>query len=392
MSTRLEEAKQRNAERMSYIRKNLKMLQLLQYERIEVVKQGSKLFTKCLFHNDAHPSAQVGEYVITCYSGCNKKSYGTESVYDILHPNKPFNDKLAELESILGVEVKEDFKKATTPTTQGANIEKVKYIISQCKPIKKNDTIYNYLKDRNILEEAKKVIANKNIDIRIGKNCFNNKDWITYVFNSSSSDPNKTFIIQKSRNNDGSTEKRNRGKQDFFILNNDKNISKFAICEGIEDSLSAIKLGYNAISLNSVNNTSKFLEYLKNNVQAFKGITFYLFLDTDKAGIEAENSIIDFFDINNLIQYNIGLTKNVDILEFMQECNINDLNQYIGIMELIKEQEQEEHKKEINLILYEINNYMKNNNSSWINATQEYLKAIQEHYKNIYHKRHINHF
>ena len=184
-------------------------------------------------------------------------------------------------------------------------------ILKNCKPIEKEGI--EYFKSRGI-EKALRLVNPK--QLRIEFNEYKGYKSIIYRFMK------QDFIIQKSitKNADGKRFVRNFGTAAPAPIKSYKH-NKYMVVEGIEDGLTALLLGYNFITLNSVCNVGRLIELLDKNENWSKTNIFYECLDNDKAGNECKNKLNAFFS-------SIGLNLKVsDYKTLMIKYRVKDINE-----------------------------------------------------------------
>lgn len=151
-----------------------------------------------------------------------------------------------------------------------------------------------YLDTRGILKAYQQL---KNPNFKIFINSFKGKDGniinnICYLFGKSKEN-NHRFMIMKGINENGS---KNGKKYNLLntrpIMHIQQKGKPIILCEGIEDSLSGVALGYdNFISLNSTSNVNQFLISMKECSNFYRVNAIELCLDNDDSGIKAVNKI-----------------------------------------------------------------------------------------------------
>ena len=131
------------------------------------------------------------------------------------------------------------------------------------------------------------------------------------------------FVIQKGieNNSDGKRFVRNLGNTaPVPIKAYDHN--KYMIVEGIEDGLTALILGYNFITLNSIQNAGRLMELLDQHEDWLKNNTFISCLDNDEGGNECTEKLKAYFFSKGLVLRDSRYRRK------MIECNMKDLNQF----------------------------------------------------------------
>lgn len=109
---------------------------------------------------------------------------------------------------------------------------------------------------------------------------------------------------------------------DRYLLDSNLAGDLIFICEGIFDSLSFEEIGYNAIALNSTNNTSKLKQLIEEQLGKspllYKGKTFVVCADNDDAGNKAKNALSEFFAEKRLSFDVMGIPRKYkDVNEFL---------------------------------------------------------------------------
>ena len=190
-------------------------------------------------------------------------------------------------------------------------------ILKNSKPLEKKGI--EYFKSRGI-EKALNLVNPQQLEIK-----YNGYKWcksIIYRFMK------QDFIIQKSitKNADGKRYVRNFGSTAPVPIKS-YNHNKYMIVEGIEDGLTALMLGYNFITLNSVQNVGRLMELLNQNETWLRNNTFEECLDNDNAGNECENKLKAFFSSKGL-DFKVSNYK-----KLMIEYKMKDINElYLKII------------------------------------------------------------
>ena len=104
-----------------------------------------------------------------------------------------------------------------------------------------------------------------------------------------------------------------------FIFTNEREKDIY-ICEGIEDALSMVQAGRNAISLNSVANVEMLIEIFE-DAPKLRRYNYIIATDKDKAGEECKKVLIEFFEKYN---FKYETFKPLDIM--YQSKGIKDVN------------------------------------------------------------------
>ena len=163
-------------------------------------------------------------------------------------------------------------------------------ILKNCKPVEKEGI--EYFKSRGI-EKALRLVNPKQLKIEFNE--YKGDKSIIYRFMK------QDFVIQKSitKNSNGKRFVRNFGTAAPVPIKSYKH-NKYMIVEGIEDGLTALLLGYNFITLNSVNNVGRLIELLDKNEKWSKLNIFYECLDNDNAGNECKDKLNAYFSSKGL--------------------------------------------------------------------------------------------
>lgn len=93
------------------------------------------------------------------------------------------------------------------------------------------------------------------------------------------------------------------------------------VVEGIEDGLTALLLGYNFITLNSVNNVERLMKLLDKNENWSKANIFYECVDNDDAGKACKDKLNAYFSSKGL---NLRVS---DYKSLMIEYKVKDINE-----------------------------------------------------------------
>ena len=171
-----------------------------------------------------------------------------------------------------------------------------------------------YFEDR-ALTEALPLINSDQLKIRF--NDYNGYKSIIYRF------VKQDFVIQKGieKNAEGKRFVRNFGNTaPVPIKAYDHN--KYMIVEGIEDGLTALILGYNFITLNSIQNAGRLMELLDQHEDWLKNNTFISCLDNDEGGNECTEKLKAYFFSKGLVLRDSRYRRK------MIKCNVKDLNQF----------------------------------------------------------------
>ena len=153
--------------------------------------------------------------------------------------------------------------------------------------------------------------------IEIKSNIYNGNETIIYRFKKQGTGIQKAL----SKNKDGKRFVRNIGTvKPVFHKAYDSN--KYIIVEGIEDALTCHVLGYNFICLNSISNTGRLIDIIKNNIEKFRDKELLICTDYDKGGMKCFEELEKFFSLADLM-YGVPPFY-TDMLE--NKCK--DINEY----------------------------------------------------------------
>ena len=153
--------------------------------------------------------------------------------------------------------------------------------------------------------------------IEIKSNIYNGNETIIYRFKKQGTGIQKAL----SKNKDGKRFVRNIGTvKPVFHKAYDSN--KYIIVEGIEDALTCHVLGYNFICLNSISNTGRLIDIIKNNIEKFRDKELLICTDYDRGGMECFEELEKFFSLADLM-YGVPPFY-IDMLE--NKCK--DINEY----------------------------------------------------------------
>lgn len=280
------------------------IIELLEmFGRRKVVK-GDNVYYQCPIHNDKNPSLSVKNNRFKCW-GCGASGSSIDLTQAVLGIN--------EIEAVNYILDKDKIYKPVKKKEAGPEEDQNKSIKLRnmlLKNSKQDHTILNnYFSFRGLGDIYKSIDKDQ---IQIKSNDYKGKESIVYNF------PKQKFSIQR-----GINEKfiRNYGHVTFVTYKHYEH-NKFCIVEGVEDGLSAVKLGYNFITLNSVANVDKLIEQLRGCKEKLNGYKFYISLDNDNAGIEASKILKNFFVENNINFSN-------EVFKLYYNKNIKDLNDYV---------------------------------------------------------------
>lgn len=264
-------------------------------------RKGNKY--SCPFHDDKEPSAVIYKDInkLMCFP-CNK----TYDNIDLIMKFTNYKSVPAMLEDIFlfnGGEIKERIIKAPVPLIRDKNnndnakgYEKIKWFKTDKKATNE------YLQSRGL----NPVIAKKHLynnGYRIG---VDQRGTIVYDFNK--------FAIQKQKKGGY-----NWGTPaPILLFNKIKESNICFICEGIEDSLTALEMGYNVICLNSVSNVKKlFKEFSTMDIHC--NYKYIIATDNDESGFNCMEQLEEYFKNNN---------KLYDVFIELYSSKKKDLNEY----------------------------------------------------------------
>lgn len=285
--------------------RNKSIVDILNHYGVNISKNG---YFTCPFcgHNDTAINYKTNKF--TCFhSSCGARGSAIdfvskiEGINDIEAVNKILDNSLSikKYNPIIAIEKKNknDVLKNMT--------------LKNSKPIGAEG--FKYFKDRGI-ERALSLVNPKQLEIKFNE--YNGYKSIIYRFMK------QDFIIQKSitKNADGKRFVRNLGSTAPVPIKSYKH-NKYMIVEGIEDGLTALILGYNFITLNSVQNVGHLMELLEQNETWSKSNIFYECLDNDNAGNECKDKLKAFFSSKGL---NLKVS---DYKKLMIEYKVKDINE-----------------------------------------------------------------
>lgn len=284
------------------------IIELLEmFGRRKVVK-GNNVYYQCPIHNDKEPSLSVKNNRFKCW-GCGASGSSIDLTQAVLGINEieAVNYILDKDKIYKPIEKKEDVSQEDINKSN-----KLRNML--LKNSKKDYTILDHYFSSRGLQDVYKFIDDDQIQIL--SNEYGGKKSVIYNF------PKQKFSIQR-----GINEKfiRNYGNVTFTSCLYHKywgQNKEYCIVEGVEDGLSAIKLGYNFISLNSVANVGKLIEKFTKHKDKLKGFKFHIALDNDNAGIEASKKLKEWF-IKNNVEYTNEVFK-----KYYQD-GLKDLNDYV---------------------------------------------------------------
>ena len=307
---------------------------------IEITKSGQFC---CPFHNDTHPSAIISSgknqgYCTVC-SSYTHKNFMFDTI-DIVKEVKGLNyyQAIEYLLKLDNIDIKyEPVKKYEKKITRESKNNDIQIILDNCKSINKYDLdylkynrgllIYDEENFKGIKKGIRDVLVKNNIAIY--SNYYNDTNKLVYHFKYDEENYpyyenlNEEFLIVKKRDNFDNTnipKSQNVGTTcPKFIFTNEREKDIY-ICEGIEDALSMVQAGRNAISLNSVGNVGKLIEIFE-DTSRLKWYNYIIATDKDKAGEKCKERLIEFFEKNN---FKYETFKPLDIM--YQSKGIKDVN------------------------------------------------------------------
>lgn len=259
----------------------------------------------CPFHSEKSGSASVffaskkGYEMFTCF-GCNKKA---DNLDIIMHFGN-YRSKGHALECFFSGENKK-------------YIPPVKRIVEEV-------TTKEYDKSNLIIdiELTSKYLSSRGLDPKKAKrNLYNNnfkmyregqKQNIVYDFNDFG-------VVKGVYTKNNVRYKKNLGSPaPVLLFNKEKDSILCFICEGIEDSLTALEMGYHSICLNSVSNIDKLLNDFQ-KMDYYCKYKYIIATDNDKAGFNCMEQLQEYFNSNNI---------NYDIFIDLYTSGKKDLNEY----------------------------------------------------------------
>lgn len=286
--------------------KSYSMLSMLEQLGIQITRDNK---ISCPFHSEKTPSASVGKKnILTCWA-CGTRNVDNIGLYMQIM-GTDFPTAVAEINKLAGMGFVSNGKRIAA-TNRSREIK---------DPIESYREFLCFFKPYRTLNTSKKAIVNKYLEDRclngsvdilhlqgmdIGLDSYNHICWHLRTFG----------IVVYSDN------KINKGSPcPILIQNKEASSDIWAITEGITDALSAYKMGYNAICLNSVNNVPVFLKMLSAKSSS-KKFTYIIAVDWDKAGIRAMNILVTFFKENGY-KYDF-----IDGLYDSWDSKVKDLNE-----------------------------------------------------------------
>lgn len=272
----------------------------------------------CIVHTEKTPSMVIYNNHLKCHVGHCNSYLSTIDLY-MLIKNITEIQAVKELLETYAIPYLEKKKSPSNNSKGIINTKKTKstkvdipYLLknsTKIDNINSNKFVLNYFTGRCI---PRSIDLLKNNFVDVYYNSYGSSESILYYFKK------HKFIIQKGFNkiNSKKNTPMNHGTPfpSFFKVNNSKVVY---ICEGIEDSLSFLHNNKNSISLNSTNNTKKFLNILNTWKQA-KEYTYIIATDNDKAGFKCKKELEEYFKNNNF---------SYAAYEEHIKSNVNDVNE-----------------------------------------------------------------
>ena len=265
--------------------RNKSIVDILNHYGVEVSRKG---YFVCPFcgHNDTAINYKTNKF--TCFhSSCGARGSSIDLVSKIENINS-----IDAVNKILDGNL--SFRKYNPEFAiekENSNNNLKNMILKNSKPVEEKKGI-EYFKSRGI-DQALRLVNPK--QLRIEFNEYKGRKSIIYRFMK------QDFVIQKSitKNLDGKRFVRNFGTAAPVPIKSYKH-NKYMVVEGIEDGLTALLLGYNFITLNSVQNVGRLMELLDKNENWSKANIFYECLDNDNAGNECKDKLNAYFSSKGL--------------------------------------------------------------------------------------------
>lgn len=297
----------------------------------------------CPFHNDKNPSAVISNknnkgFCTVCAIEKNMDAFQFDTIDLVMKENNC--NYYQAIEYILNLEniniEYEPVKKYDSNVDKDSSEIKnnINYILSKSKSINKHDLAYLenqrglFIYDKYNLNGIRDVLIENNIEIK--SNYYNNCNQLIYNFKYDEinhpvwEDEFEQFLIVKKRDNFENKDipkARNIGTPYPKFIFTDKFKREVYICEGIEDALSMVQMGRNAISLNSVETVNKLIEIFE-DVERLSFYKYIIATDMDKAGIKCKETLIEWFEENN---YKYDTFKPLEIM--FEQQGIKDVNE-----------------------------------------------------------------
>ena len=271
---------------------------------------------------------------------------GASSIFDAV--NKILGeDKTYKVKSSEEMAEYNEKLKAIKLAEEAKSKKKIYAIMKNSVSIFDSEKGLEYFQKRGLLEV---IAAMRSKNMKILFNSYRNNEGkeinsIVYAFPGNSKKGTQPFIILKGidKNPDGTRFKMNvmTSRPISFMSDNTKPI---IICEGIEDSLSAVSKVFqykNFISLNSTTGAKKVIDMMDKCPSFFKKHEFHVCLDNDKTGINTSKRLIDE-----------GLKRGINIKESeisiaLKSEKVNDLNDLLVKYTKIISESEKKMKREV---------------------------------------------
>lgn len=291
----------------------------------------------CPFHDDRNPSAVISHnkgFCTVCGINHNMKGFQFDTI-DLVMKVKNYNyyQAIEYLLNLENIDIQYEPVKTYEKRNNNSNNEIMQVILNNSKSINKYDIAYLenqrglFIYDKGNFKGIRDVLIENNIEIK--NNYYNNCNKLVYHFKYDEinhpvwEDDFEEFAIVKKRdsfNNNNIPKAQNIGTpHPKFIFVSDRQTDIY-ICEGIEDALSMVQAGRNAISLNSVNNVDKLIETFE-DVERLSRYKYIIATDMDEAGKRCKETLIEFFEENN---YKYDTFKPLELM--FEEKGIKDVN------------------------------------------------------------------
>lgn len=312
---------------MNIDNKDVKDINIVEYAKGlgAVFKEvGGHLKCNCLFHHEKTPSMAYNPSTnkLRCFGGCGKS-------WDIIDLCMEANNVgyVEAVEMLRGGVISGSIKRQyIDPKVEEKKVRQdEKHRLQQVKNFTKwgrplGPSEVEYLKSRCIYEVAMMAHNTKGLAFKISSNSYKDTRAILYEYEG------KNLIIKKYyRKVDqgkGLPKAMNIGFSGPVSLIPFKGDRRVMVVEGIEDGLSALAMGVNAIVLNGVGNTLKLAKLLEGPWA--KKYKFIPTLDNDEAGCKHQALLLEHLERLNL-EYVIP-TK---VFEYMNKYELKDLNDYL---------------------------------------------------------------
>lgn len=252
----------------------------------------------CIYHEDKTPSASVKNNRYKCFA-CGRKN----SSLDIVMYKENISTTRVAAARVLEIANKEIDIKILDENINN-NKKNKKKTLSFHDRIKLVDfdnilKIEEYLKTRAIDPRVLKVLDENHIRYGVDK-----LGQINFFFLKGQ------FAIYRSLND----KNYNCGTPTPVTIRVN-NSNEWYIVEGLFDALTLVDLNKNTICLNSVSNVEKLVKLLNVDNKKFN---YIIATDSDEAGFRAMDSLVDFFEKNNL---------NYDIFDALYGSGCKDVNE-----------------------------------------------------------------